>query len=142
MARSPASAGVVVRDGIILPTRSTVSGPALTLELPVSAQPSSLAETPASASYVDSTRSFKLLNSSVFTFTQSQVPDPPAISFATDIPRLNAMWDDNPNHWRGESVPVIEGFPIPLVYWPEIYRYGKKNQWKGTKGKWFEWKAS
>jgi hypothetical protein len=68
--------------------------------------------------------------------------NPPAVSFADDIPRLNSMWDDTTPHWCGKSPLVVGGHPIPVLYWPELYKYGKKDQWKGTKGKWFEWKIN
>jgi hypothetical protein len=66
------------------------------------------------------------------------------VTFAQDIPRLNGMWDDMTPHWSGSSVLVIRGRPIPIMYWREVYMYAKekKNQWKGTKAKWFEWKVS
>lgn len=53
------------------------------------------------------------------------------------------MWDDTTSHWKGSSVLVIQGHPIAITYWREIYSYAKskKNQWKGTKAKWFEWKV-
>jgi hypothetical protein len=86
-------------------------------------------------------RSLVLGNGHCLQFTLDDVPDPPAVSFANDIPRLNGMWDDTTLHWSGESCLVIGGLPIPVVYWPDVYRYGKKDQWKGTKAKWFEWKV-
>jgi len=75
-------------------------------------------------------------------FTVRDIPDPPAASFAHDIPRLNGMWDDTSEHWIHWSVLVMAGHPIPLVYWPQVYRYGKTDQWKGTKSKWYEWKVT
>lgn len=83
----------------------------------------------------------KFRDNTTLAFTQAEVPDPPAVSFADNLPKLNAMWDDSPEHWGGESCLSISGRAIPLVYWPEVYRYGKKHQWKGTKGKWHEWKV-
>jgi hypothetical protein len=76
-------------------------------------------------------------------FSESETPDPPAVSFAHDIPRLNGMWDDTTSHWGGSSVLVIQGRPIAITYWCNIYSYAKskKNQWKGMKAKWFEWKV-
>ena len=85
-------------------------------------------------------RSLKL-NKTVITYTQADVPDPVAVSFSNNIPRLNRMWDDTSAHWDGQSVLTIVGQPIALVYWPEVFRYGKKKQWQGTKAKWFEWKV-
>src|SRR6266704_2831166 len=83
----------------------------------------------------------------MITFTEADVPSPSAISFASDIPSLNRMWDDTSPYWDGNSKLVILGHPIALVYWKDIYtsKMGvswKPKQWKGTKGKWFEWKVS
>jgi hypothetical protein len=86
-------------------------------------------------------RELILGNSHAIRFTLEGIPDPPAVSFATNLPRLNSMWDDTTPHWCGSSPLIISGHPIPVVYWPEVYKYGKKDQWKGTKAKWFEWKV-
>lgn len=74
--------------------------------------------------------------------TESDVPDPPVVSFAENIPQLNRMWDNTSCHWQNKSPLVIQGVPIPIKHWPEIYRYWKEGQWQGTKGKWWEWKVS
>ncbi|KII83179.1 hypothetical protein PLICRDRAFT_119756 [Plicaturopsis crispa FD-325 SS-3] len=50
------------------------------------------------------------------------------------------MWDDTSLHWGRESVLQLQGRPIALVYWPELYRYGKELQWKGIKAPWCDWK--
>ncbi|KAG2130844.1 uncharacterized protein EDB93DRAFT_1179146 [Suillus bovinus] len=70
----------------------------------------------------------------------SEIPDPPAISFAHDIAHLNSMWDDHSEYWKGLSVIVIRGHPIAVKYWPVLYRYGKDKQWKGPKKKWSDWR--
>lgn len=80
-------------------------------------------------------------NGTALQISGDSIPDPPAVSFADDIPRLNSMWDDTTPHWCGRSPLVVGGHPIPVSYWPELYKYGKKDQWKGTKTKWFEWKV-
>lgn len=72
----------------------------------------------------------------------SEIPDPPAISFAHDIPCLNGMWDDHTEHWKGLSVIVIRSNPIAAKYWPLLYRYSKEHQWQGTKNKWNDWWVS
>jgi hypothetical protein len=83
-------------------------------------------------------------NGTTIRFSEADTPDPPAVSFAHDIPRLNGMWDDKTPHWSGSSALVIQGQPIAIEYWCEIYSYRKekKNQWKGTKAKVFEWGVS
>lgn len=86
-------------------------------------------------------RTLVLGDKSRLRFTEAQVPDPPALTFTSNIARLNRMWDDTSSHWGKESVLSILGHPIALVYWPQVYKYWKGDQWKGTKGKWFEWKV-
>ncbi|KAG2029249.1 hypothetical protein BDR03DRAFT_881359 [Suillus americanus] len=50
------------------------------------------------------------------------------------------MWDDTSPYWEQESVLMIEGCPIPIVYWPDVYRYGKYSQWQGSKSQWTGWR--
>ncbi|CAA7264058.1 unnamed protein product [Cyclocybe aegerita] len=95
------------------------------------------------------TRTIVLHSGLTLTFTEAEVPPPPAISFAKNLPSLNRMWDDHSEHWDRQSVLVIKGTPIPICYWKDIYtskgspkgRLWKQNQWKGLKGRWFEWKV-
>jgi hypothetical protein len=87
-------------------------------------------------------RSLMLGNGTILRFTVESIPDPPAVSFASNIPQLNSMWDDQTEHWCGTSPLIVSGHPIAVSYWPELYKYRKKDQWKGTKAKWFEWKVS
>ena len=112
------------------------------IELPNQAQatsPPSCVLPPAPVSFP--ARLLVLRDGTALQISADDIPDPPAVSFADDIPRLNSMWDDMPPHWCGRSPLVVRGHPIPVSYWPELYKYGKKDQWKGTKGKWFEWKV-
>lgn len=93
------------------------------------------------------TRTLQLGNGTALTFTEADIPNPPAISFASDLPRLNRMWDDTSIHWDQQSVLTIHGCPIALIYWKDVYtaKSGiswKPGQWKGIKGKWFDWKVS
>ncbi|KAG2141618.1 hypothetical protein BD769DRAFT_1349586, partial [Suillus cothurnatus] len=86
-------------------------------------------------------RLLQLGDGTILQVDASEIPDPPAISFAHDIPRLNDMWDDHTEHWKGLSVIVIRGHPIAVEYWPLLYRYGKQQQWQGTKNKWNDWRV-
>lgn len=74
--------------------------------------------------------------------TTHQIPDPPATSFANNIPQLNSMWDDTLAHWGRESQLCIQGHPIALIQWPALYKYLGSKQWQGLKAKFFEWKVS
>ncbi|KAG1887735.1 hypothetical protein F4604DRAFT_1916555 [Suillus subluteus] len=88
----------------------------------------------------DELHHIKLGDGSTVSFVVNNTPDPVAVTFIQDIPRLNAMWDDTSSHWGGESVLTIEGHPIPIKYWPEVYHYGKTCQWEGTKSCWTDWR--
>ncbi|KDR80075.1 hypothetical protein GALMADRAFT_222973 [Galerina marginata CBS 339.88] len=95
---------------------------------------------------VEVTRSIVLGDGRKLVFTQDDVPSPPSVSFARDIPGLNRMWDDTSKHWDHYSVLKIKGTAVALVHWNEVYNSKcdsswKPGQWKGTKGKWFEWKV-
>jgi len=77
----------------------------------------------------------------VLEFMEGDIPTPPVILFAENLALLNQMWDDAPSHWQGNSVLVICGVPIPIVYWKNIYSR-LHGEWKGLKSNWSLWKAS
>ncbi|KAK6966936.1 hypothetical protein R3P38DRAFT_3380836 [Favolaschia claudopus] len=88
------------------------------------------------------TRTLQLAGGRLFTFGESDVPDPPAISFAhRGVESLASEWDDNSPNWAGRSSLVINGVPIAVKYWPLVYKYWKTTQWDGTKKNWFDWKS-
>ncbi|CAA7260797.1 unnamed protein product [Cyclocybe aegerita] len=95
------------------------------------------------------TRTIVLCSRLSLMFAEAEVPPPPAISFAKNLPSLNQMWDDHSEHWNHQSVLVIKGIPIPICYWKDVYTSKgspkghpwKQNQWKGLKHRWFEWKV-
>lgn len=90
-----------------------------------------------SASYL------KLGNGKLLSFSKQSIPDPPSISFSKDIPQLMRMWDDCSAEWSpSEAVLHIQGEPIALMYWKDLYCYGKSGQWKGTKKNWAHWEVS
>lgn len=105
-----------------------------------SSQPTSCAGSPVS-NIPPSYRSLVFADGTRLRFMESQVPDPPPTTFSDNIPRLNAIWDGCALHPADESPLIINGKHIPLIYWPQVYKYWKADQWKGTKGKWFEWKV-
>lgn len=45
----------------------------------------------------------KLGDGTVLNFALNDVPDPIAVTFAQNIDRLNAMWDDDSHHWVGSQ---------------------------------------
>ena len=79
-------------------------------------------------------------NGLVLEFVEADIPIPPAVSFAENLALLNQMWDDTPPHWQGNSVLIIRGVPIPIVYWKKIYSR-LHGEWKGLKSNWSLWKV-
>lgn len=76
------------------------------------------------------------------TFRESDIPDPPAISYAKSLEDLLLVWTDNSTRWNGTSPLKINDVPIPIVYWPIVYKYWRGTQWQGVKKVWFDWKVS
>jgi hypothetical protein len=97
--------------------------------------------TPAEPDSTIRSRMLKLGDGTLLHLTGCEIPDPPAVSFVDDIPRLNGMWDDHTEHWQGQSVIMIHGHPIAIEYWPLLYRYGGEHQWKGTKSRWTDYRV-
>jgi hypothetical protein len=87
------------------------------------------------------TRTLELAGGIFVTFCESDIPDPPAVSYARNIEDLLGVWNDRFPRWTGSSPLEIRNIPIPLVYWPSAYKYWKGNQWKGIKKLWFQWKV-
>lgn len=84
----------------------------------------------------------RLGNGTTLCFSKHSVHDPPSISFAADIPLLISIWDDSSPEWRpAQAVLRIQGQPIALKHWPDVYCYGKSHQWDGTKKNWFKWRV-
>jgi hypothetical protein len=88
------------------------------------------------------TRTLKLAGGKIITFCASQIPDPPAVSYAKSVEDLLLSWDDKSAHWNGTSPLKINDVPIPIIYWPTVYKYWKGTQWQGVKKSWFDWKVS
>ena len=92
-----------------------------------------------------------LANGSTLHFTADQVPVPPAVTFiASDIQALNGMWDDTSPHWSGESALIVNGTPVPIIYWKQVYSSHvrgagsswKPGQWKALKTHVSNWRVS
>lgn len=81
-------------------------------------------------------------NGTILDFTKEEVGDPPAISFANNISCLIQTWDDTLDGWNPDKCVLhIQGQPIALVYWRDVYIYGKKGQWKGIQNRWTDWQV-
>ncbi len=96
-------------------------------------------------------RAITLANGSTIRFTADQVPAPPAVTFvASDIQALNGMWDDTSPHWTGGSALIVNGTPIPIIYWKQVYSsrargagsLWKPGQWKALKTHVSNWRVS
>ncbi|KAE9382625.1 hypothetical protein BT96DRAFT_845291 [Gymnopus androsaceus JB14] len=75
-------------------------------------------------------------------FFNSDVPCPPSLSFAKDIPKLGRVWDDaRPEFSPSECSLKIKGNAIALKHWPVVYSYSHDQRWRGTKGAWDTWKV-
>jgi hypothetical protein len=59
----------------------------------------------------------RLGNGTILSYTKEEVGDPPAISFANDIPCLVQTWDNTSDDWDSHRCVLhIQGQPIALVY--------------------------
>ncbi|KAF8270746.1 hypothetical protein EI94DRAFT_1885588 [Lactarius quietus] len=75
-----------------------------------------------------------LANGKSLSYSKQSIPDPPSISFSKDLHLMMHIWDDNAPEWTpSEAVLHLQGEPIALKHWRDLYRYGKLGQWKGTK---------
>jgi hypothetical protein len=71
------------------------------------------------------------------TFDISSVADPPAISFAEDVPRLL-------REWYASSYLTVAGHGIPIRHWDKFYmaRGGiKHGAWDSFRSTWHNWKV-
>jgi hypothetical protein len=81
-------------------------------------------------------------NGTLLSFTKEEVSDPPAVSFADNIPLLVRTWDDTSDDWNPDDCVLhIQGQPIAVIHWREVYIYGKKGQWKGIQNRWTDWQV-
>lgn len=88
------------------------------------------------------TRALKLGNGVTICFTEADVPNPPALTFANDISRLNCVWDDTSEFWDVTQAPfAVKGEPIALVHWQALYSRWKGKQWEGLKKPYSNWKV-
>ncbi|KAJ3904864.1 hypothetical protein F5879DRAFT_953002 [Lentinula edodes] len=85
-----------------------------------------------------------LANQNVLRFKYHDIPEPLLqLSFAHDIIRLDRIWDDKRPNWDPvdcATVSVINGVPVALCYWQQVYKGKKDQRWDGIKGVWSEWR--
>lgn len=140
-AANPSTAAVAPFAATATPSPATtavgVATPTATIAeaAPPSAAAIDVTSTPEPLEYI------KLANGRMLGFSKLSIPDPPSISFAKDVPRLVRMWDDSASEWdSSEAVLRVQGEPIALKYWPNLYRYGT-GQWAGIKKNWSKWQV-
>ncbi|KAJ3926530.1 MAG: hypothetical protein NXY57DRAFT_1112400 [Lentinula lateritia] len=77
-------------------------------------------------------------------YKYSQVHEPCQISFVTDIARLDCVWDDEQPNWDpldcGRNLLEINGTPIALKYWKQVFSCKNDGTWSWLKRLWVEWK--
>ncbi|KAJ3915736.1 hypothetical protein F5877DRAFT_69613 [Lentinula edodes] len=77
-------------------------------------------------------------------YKYSQVHEPRQISFVTDIARLDRVWDDEQPNWDpldcGRNLLAINGTPIALKYWKQVFSRKNDGAWSWLKRLWVEWK--
>ncbi|KAF8426833.1 hypothetical protein L210DRAFT_3185402 [Boletus edulis BED1] len=77
------------------------------------------------------------------TFAEDEVGQLPMFRFAggmQGIKDINIRWDDDPQHWRGNSYIHLHGLPIPMVYWRDIYAGRFPKMWSSMKSQWSKYK--
>ncbi|KAJ3870872.1 hypothetical protein F5051DRAFT_434300, partial [Lentinula edodes] len=77
-------------------------------------------------------------------YKERDLCEPPSITFATNISRLDRVWDDEQPSWDpedcGKNLLSINGVPIALRYWRDVFSGKKNSVWASLKKLWSEWK--
>ncbi|KAJ3911752.1 hypothetical protein F5877DRAFT_85575 [Lentinula edodes] len=79
----------------------------------------------------------------VIYYKYREVREPRQISFVTDIARLDRVWDDEQPNWDPVdcgSLLEINGAPIALKYWKQVFSRKHDGAWSWFKRLWVEWK--
>ncbi|KAJ3846074.1 hypothetical protein EV368DRAFT_89583, partial [Lentinula lateritia] len=79
----------------------------------------------------------------VICYKYREVREPRQISFVTDIARLDRVWDDEQPNWDPVdcgSLLEINGAPIALKYWKQVFSRKNDGAWSWLKRLWVEWK--
>lgn len=67
-------------------------------------------------------------------FTALDISDPPCLKYSDDMEGLIHDWEDS-------SYITIQGVPIPLKYWSQVFRWAKPKAWDVLKDNWSNWKV-
>ncbi|KAJ3867260.1 hypothetical protein EV359DRAFT_78744 [Lentinula novae-zelandiae] len=80
----------------------------------------------------------------IIRYKDCDLREPPSITFASNIPRLDRVWDDERPSWDpqdcGKNLLSINGTPIALRYWRDVFSGKKSSVWATLKKLWSEWK--
>ncbi|KAJ3809375.1 hypothetical protein F5876DRAFT_66504 [Lentinula aff. lateritia] len=92
----------------------------------------------------ETTFSLAIGHGQIIRYKYSDIREPRQISFATNIVRLDHVWDDESLNWDpidcARNLLQINGTVIALRYWQTVFS-GKKNRvWSWLKKLWTEWK--
>ncbi|KAJ3806187.1 hypothetical protein F5876DRAFT_80954 [Lentinula aff. lateritia] len=92
----------------------------------------------------ETTFSLAIGHGQIIRYKYSDIREPRQISFATNIVRLDRVWDDESLNWDpidcARNLLQINGTAIALRYWQMVFS-GKKNRvWSWLKKLWTEWK--
>lgn len=78
-------------------------------------------------------------------YKERDLREPPSITFATNISRLDRVWDDEQPGWDpedcGKNLLSINGAPVALRYWRDVFSGKKNSVWASLKKLWSEWKV-
>lgn len=93
----------------------------------------------------ETTFSLAIGHGQIIRYKYSDIREPRQISFATNIVRLDRIWDDESLNWDPidctRNLLQINGTAIALRYWQTVFS-GKKNRvWSWLKKLWTEWKV-
>jgi len=67
-------------------------------------------------------------------FTTLDISDPPYLKYSDNMEGLIHDWEDS-------SYITIQGVPIPLKYWSQVFRWAKPKAWDVLKDNWSNWKV-
>lgn len=99
---------------------------------------------PARPSANDMTYTITIGNGERVTFKYVDILDPPQLTFATNIPRLDRVWDDERPNWDADDcakISVLRGVTVALRYWPDVFKFKDDKRWLAAKTNWTEWKV-
>ncbi|GAW03847.1 hypothetical protein LENED_005599 [Lentinula edodes] len=93
---------------------------------------------------VEAENQLTIAHGKVIKYQYSEVREPRQISFVADVARLDCVWDDEGPNWDpldcGKNLLEINGTPVALRYWCDIFRGKGDGTWSWLKKYWTEWK--